>query len=116
MIVGDRCKPKYFGARKLTLRLGDKREVRFDWQESDYDHYSTCLSQGLFHIQNSGKLGWVTVTGNKAAFFPAIKDVYPSKSYLSLYYGGETLLLELSVFRLYGIPTIPIFKVDTTED
>jgi hypothetical protein len=113
IIVGDRCKPKYFGARKLSLRLGEKREVRFDWQESDADHYSKCLSYGLFHVQNSGKLGWVDVTGNKAAFFPAIQDVYPSTSYLSLHFKGETLLLELSVFRLYSRPTI--LQVKETE-
>jgi len=113
IIVGDRCKPKYLGARNLSLRLGEKREVRFDWQESDADHYSKCLLYGLFYIQNSGKLGWVAVTGNKAAFFPAIQDVYPSTSYLSLHFKGETLLLELSVFRLYSRPTI--LPVDPTE-
>jgi len=101
IIVGDRCRPKYFGARKLSLRLEEKREVQFDWQASDADHYSICLSIGLFHVQNSGKLRWVAVTGNKATFFPAIQDVYPSTSYLSLHYGGETLLLELSLFILY---------------
>ena len=113
IIVGDSCRPKYFGARKLPLRLGEKREVQFDWQESDADHYSKCLSTGFFHVQNSGRLGWVTVTGHKAALFPPIQDVYPSTSYLSLHYGGETLLLELSVFRVYSVPTIP--AVDAVE-
>jgi len=108
IIVGDKCRPKCFGARKLLLRLGEKREVQFAWQASDADHYSACLSHGLFHVQNSGKLGWVTVTGNKASFFPAIKDVYPSTSYLSLHYGGETLLLELSPIILYTIPAPPL--------
>ena len=27
LIVGDKCKPKYFGARKLSVELGKKREV-----------------------------------------------------------------------------------------
>ena len=27
IIVGDRCRPRYFGARKLSLRLGEEREV-----------------------------------------------------------------------------------------
>ena len=113
IIVGDRCMPKYFGARKLSLQLGEKREVQFDWwQASDADHYSACLSTGLFHVINSGKLGWVTVTGNKAVLFPALQDVYPSTSYLSLHYRGETLLLELSVFRLYSIPTPTIPRVE----
>jgi len=47
----------------------------------------------------------VAVNGNKATFFPAIQNVYSSTSYLSLHYGGETLLLELSLFILYTIPT-----------
>jgi len=34
IIIGDRCKPKYFGARKLAVQLGEKRRVRFYWQES----------------------------------------------------------------------------------
>jgi hypothetical protein len=118
IIVGDRCVPKYFRSRILSLRLGEKRYVQFDWQASDAGHYSTCLSHGLFHVQNSGNLEWVTVTGNKVAFFPPFQDVYQSTSYLSLHYGDETLLLELSVFRLYNIPTptVPIIlKVDAAE-
>jgi len=105
IIVGDICRPKYFGARKLSLRLGEKRKVQFDWQASDAEHYSICLSHGLFHLQNSGNLGWVTVTGNKVTLFPPIQDVYPSLSYLSLHYGGETFLLKLSPFILYTIPS-----------
>jgi hypothetical protein len=113
IIVGDRCKPKYFGARKLSLRLGEKRLVKFDWQASDADFYSTCLSHGLFYVQNSGKLGWLTVTGSKAVLFPPIQNVYPDVSYLTLHYGGETDLLELSIFRLYSIPipSIPLIEV-----
>ena len=34
LIVGDKCMPKYFGARKLAVQLGEKREVQFYWQES----------------------------------------------------------------------------------
>jgi hypothetical protein len=78
--------------------------VHFNWQSSEDDHYSACLSHGLFHVQNSGKLGWVAVTGSIATFTPAIQDVYPSASYLSLHYGGETLLLKISPYILYEIP------------
>jgi hypothetical protein len=31
IIVGDRCRPKYFGARKINVRLGEKKEVLFYW-------------------------------------------------------------------------------------
>jgi len=107
VIVGDVCKPKFYGALKLNLLLGERREVRFDWQGSDADHYSACLSHGLFHVQNSGALKWVTVNGNKATFYPAFQDVYPSLSYLSLHYGGKTRLLRLLIGSLYHIPALP---------
>ena len=55
----------------------------------------------------------MVATGNKAVFLPPIEDVYPSACYLSLYYASETFLLELSVIRLYSIPTTP--QVDETE-
>ena len=40
--------------------------------------------------------------------------MYPSTSYLSLYYGGETLLLELEVFLLYSIP-VPIIPIQEVK-
>jgi hypothetical protein len=44
--------------------------------------------------------------------------VYPSTSYLSLHYGGETLLLELAVFDLYSIPIpiIPLVEVKVVKE
>ena len=35
IIVGDKCRPKYYGARKLPVRLGERREMKFYWQ-NDY--------------------------------------------------------------------------------
>ena len=35
LIVGDKCRPKYFGARKLSVKLGEKKVVIFYWQK-DY--------------------------------------------------------------------------------
>jgi hypothetical protein len=31
LIVGDICQPKYFGARRLSMRLGEERELIFYW-------------------------------------------------------------------------------------
>ena len=31
LIIGDECRPKYFGARLITVRLGEKRELTFYW-------------------------------------------------------------------------------------
>jgi hypothetical protein len=53
LIVGDKCTPKYFGSRKLAVQLGEKRQVHFYWQESEEEYHSTCLSIGIFFIQNS---------------------------------------------------------------
>ena len=34
IIVGAVCRPKYFGARKLSVRLGENQEFVFFWQNS----------------------------------------------------------------------------------
>jgi len=104
LIVGDVCRPKFFGARKLSVRLGAKQQVQFYWQESYADYYSVCLSNGLFYLHNSGQLNWVFVGGNMVTLFPDIEHVYSSLSYLSISYRGETKLLQLSIFVLYKIP------------
>ena len=31
LVIGDKCRPKYFGARILFLRLGERRQVKFYW-------------------------------------------------------------------------------------
>ena len=76
LIVGDKCIPKYFGSRKLAVQLGEKRQVQFYWQESEEEYHSTCLSIGLFFIQNPEQLDWVDVVGKKAALFPGFSTVY----------------------------------------
>ena len=108
LIIGDSCRPKYFGASKLSVRLGEERTVQFYWQESYAEYYSACLSKGLFYIVNSGKLSWVGTAEKEATIFPEIEQVYSSVSRLSMNYRGETKLLTLSVYRLYKIPTPPI--------
>ena len=73
LIVGDRCRPKYLGARKLNVRLGERREVKFYWQESYAEYFSACLSKGFFYIQNMELLDWVDIGNNKglAVIFPS---------------------------------------------
>ena len=107
LIVGDRCRPKYIGARKLKVQLGKKRQVLFYWQESFTEYYSMCLSRGLFYLQNSGKLDWVVVGRKGVTIFPGFENVYSSLSYLSMSYRGETKLLMFSVFVLYQVPAPP---------
>ena len=31
IIVGDECKPKYFGSKILSVKLGERRIVQFYW-------------------------------------------------------------------------------------
>jgi hypothetical protein len=107
LIVGDKCVPKYFGARKLAMQLGEKRHVQFYWQESEEEYHSTCLSIGLFFIQNPEQLDWVDVVGKEAALSPGFSEVYSSLAYLSISYRTENLILNLSPFRLYSIPFAP---------
>ena len=52
LIVGNMCRPKYFGARKLSLRPGKNREVEFYWQKSYPEYFSNCLSKGLCYVFN----------------------------------------------------------------
>jgi hypothetical protein len=81
--------------------------VQFYWQESYTDYHSTCLSKGIFYIQNSGKLDWIIIGTKRAKIFPGFENVYSSLSYLSISYGGDTKLLKLSIFVLYQIPAPP---------
>ena len=107
LIVGDKCMPKYLGSRKLAVQLGEKRQVQFYWQESEEEYHFTCLSIGLFFIQNPEQLDWVDVVGKKAALFPGFSAVYSSFAYLSMSYQTQTFILNLSPFRLYPIPFPP---------
>ena len=99
--------PKYLGSRKLAVQLGEKRQVQFYWQESEEEYHSTCLSIGLFFIQNPEQLDWVDVVGKKAALFPGFSAVYSSFAYLSMSYRTQTVILVLLPFRLYPIPFLP---------
>ena len=47
LIVGNKCRPKYFGARTLSVRLGKERKLKCYWQNSYSEYFSTCLSKGL---------------------------------------------------------------------
>jgi len=107
LIVGDKCMPKYFGARKLAVQLGEKRQVKFYWQESYEEYHSMCLSIGLFFIQNPEQLDWIYVVGKEAALFPDFSEVYSSLTYLSMSYRTQTFILSLSPFKLYSIPFPP---------
>ena len=104
IIVGDICRPKYFGARKLSLRPGDDREVTFYWQDTDADYFSTCMAKGLFFVYDPEQLHWVKV-GEKqhaAVIHPGRQMLYSSSSYLSIDYKHTTKVLKLSVFSLYS--------------
>ena len=41
-IVGDVCSPKYLLARTLNLILGEKRVLKFYWQDSYQDYFKIC--------------------------------------------------------------------------
>ena len=107
LIVGDKCRPKFFGARKLAVQLGEKRQVKFYWQESYEEYHFICQSIGLFFIQNPEKLDWIYVVGKEADLFPGFSELFSSLSYLSMSYQTQTFILSLSPFRLYPIPFPP---------
>ena len=54
IIVGDSCRPKYFGAHKMPLAFAEEKEIKFYWQQSYALYFSECISKGFFYIQNPG--------------------------------------------------------------
>ena len=51
LILGDVCRPKYFGAHQyLSVELGEERFVNFYWQKSAAEYYFVCLTKGLFSV------------------------------------------------------------------
>ena len=108
--MGDKCRPKYFGARKLYVNLGEKKEVKFYWQEDHTKYFSECLTNGLFYVQNNAQLNWVHIARSKttASLNPSPEHLYSSVSYLTMAYKGVTKLLEISIYKLYSIPTPPL--------
>ena len=78
LIVGDKCRPKYFGARKLTVLLGEKRKVKFYWQELPKDYFSECLSKGFLYLMDNEQLKYVEISKNRniAEIFPSTENIY----------------------------------------
>ena len=51
-IVGDVCSPKYLLAQILNLILGEKRVLKFYWQDSYQDYFKICVRKGLIAVSN----------------------------------------------------------------
>ena len=96
LIVGDECRPKYFGARNLSVRPGEKREVIFYWQISHAEYFSVCLTKGLFSIQDYEQLDWIDIDTKKtiAVLYPSPQNLYSSSTYLSINYKHETKVVR----------------------
>ena len=115
-IVGDECRPKYFGARKLSVRLGEKRQVLFYWQESPEEYVSACRSIGFFYIKDPEQLDWVKIFSNSATIYPLTKNIFSTISYLSVHYKQKIEVLVFEIFRLYNIPLKTVVITDTVEN
>jgi len=70
--MGDSCRPKYFGVRKLTVKIGEELKIKFYWHESYPKWLSECLSNGLFYVQNLEQFSWIDIVNKKAVIFPRI--------------------------------------------
>ena len=86
LIIGDPCRPKFFGAFNLQLKIGEQRDLEFYWQTTHPEYISQCLSKGLFYLSNPELLAWVNILDNKVAIaiYPMSGNIYSSKSYLSI--------------------------------
>jgi len=76
--MGAVCRPKYFGARKLSVRLGENQEFVFFWQNSYSEYFASCLSKGLFSVFDPEQHDWIKVLSNKAAvtIYPNTEQIY----------------------------------------
>ena len=115
-IVGDECRPKYFGARKLSVRLGEKRQVLFYWQESSEEYVSACRPNGFFYITDPEQLDWVEIFSHSATMYPRTENIFSTVDYLSLQYKHKIEILILEIFRLYNIPQQKTAVTDTDEN
>ena len=114
LIVGEKCRPKYFGARRLFLRLGEKREVKFYWQESDVEYFFACLSKGFFYVYDPEKHSWVNIFRKVSAVIStSMENIYSSNDYISITYRTYNKVLKFSIFILYSLPD-PVFSPDQT--
>ena len=105
--MGNKCRPKYFGARKLSVRLDKTRELKCYWQKSYSEYFSNCISKGLVDVSDPLQLDWVDLGTNKAtaAISPSTQNIYSQVSYINITYKSATKALKFSIFSLYNIPT-----------
>ena len=102
--MGDSCRPKYYGVRTLSVRLGETRLVVFYWQKSNAEYFSVCLTKGFFYLKDPDQLAWLDIGKNKATatFYLSPRYLYSSSSYLSIEYKGLTEVLKFQIFKLYN--------------
>ena len=104
LIVGDECRPKYFGAHKLSVKLGEERLVLFYWQESLEEYVFACRPNGFFYIKDPEQLDWVELFSYSATLYPRTQNIFSTISYVSLHYKHKIKVLFFEIFRLYNIP------------
>ena len=103
-IVGDPCRPKYYGVQTLSVRLGETRLVVFYWQTSFAEYFSVCLTKGFFYLKDPEALAWLDIGVNKAtaAFYLSPRYLYSSDSYLEIDYKHIATILKFQIFYLYN--------------
>ena len=63
-VIGNECRPKYFGSQTISLREGAKIHITFFWQDSYDTFFQLCNSEGYGAVSNPQVIDWVTVLLN----------------------------------------------------
>ena len=100
----------------MSLKLEERRIVKFYLHRSYKEYISECLSKGFIYISDPEQHKWVDILRNKAqaAMYPEFENIYSSISFLSITYKGETKILKFDIFLLYNEPSVT--PTDTSEN
>ena len=97
VLVGDECRPKYMGARRLILEVSRKDEVNFFWQQSYYNYLQKCAKHGTFSITDPVQLAWISIAQNTAVLEPRVDRILTGRASIAIDYRLSTRNLPLLI-------------------
>ena len=102
--MGNKCRPKYFGSRRLIFAPGRKDELNFFWQKTYYDYLAVCAKKGTFAITDQAQLAWINLKENTAVLDPHIDRILTSRAVIEINYKSNIRSLPLSVKWFFDVP------------
>ena len=104
-MIGDECRPKYFGSQIISVREGIKKLLTFFWQDSFEAYFEICGSIGYATVSNPQAIDWARVQLNLMQVLVELRsnDIYSTSQLIQIKYRGQTDSLTLQVFSFYSI-------------